>query len=140
MTYLPDVNVWIALAVGEHIHNAAAREWLDTVDERVVFCRVTQMGLLGLLTNQHVMGPDILNSTRSWRMYDAFLTDSRISSVDEPPGIEHHWRISTAYHVEGTNWWTDTYLYAFAAAAGFTLVTFDKQLAARRNVSSRLLK
>jgi predicted nucleic acid-binding protein len=29
---MPDVNVWLALTVGEHIHNAAAREWIDTVD------------------------------------------------------------------------------------------------------------
>jgi predicted nucleic acid-binding protein len=73
-------------------------------------------------------------------MFDAFQTDSRISSVDEPPGLEHHWRAATTHQVDGSNWWTDTYLAAFAAAAGFTVVTFDKQLAARKNVRTHLLK
>jgi predicted nucleic acid-binding protein len=39
-----------------------------------------------------------------------------------------------------SNWWTDTYLAAFAHAAGFTLVTFDAQLAARKNVRTLLLR
>jgi hypothetical protein len=86
------------------------------------------------------MGSDTLNPTRSWHMFDAFQTDSRISSVDEPPGLEHHWRASTTHQIDGSNWWTDTYLAAFAAAAGFTVVTFDKQLAARKNVRTHLLK
>jgi hypothetical protein len=140
MTCLPDVNVWIALAVGEHIHNAAARRWLDNVDDNVVFCRITQMGLLRLLTNQHVMGTDVLTAARAWITFDAFLTDGRISQIGEPPGLDHHWRISTIHQKQGSNWWTDTYLAAFAAAAGVTLVTFDAQLARRRNVSTHLLR
>jgi hypothetical protein len=104
MTCLPDVNVWLALTVGEHTHNAAAREWIDTVDGAIVFCRITQMGLLRLLRNPHVMGPDVLTSTRAWDMFDAFLTDSRISHIGEPPGLEDHWRASTLAEKHGTNW------------------------------------
>lgn len=140
MIYLPDVNVWIALAVGEHTHCAAARAWLDTVDERVVFCRITQMGLLRLLTNPSVMRADTLSLSRAWRMFDAFMTDSRISRVEEPEGLERHWRASAIQQVDGSSWWTDTYLAAFAASAGFILVTFDKQLASRKNVRTLLLK
>jgi hypothetical protein len=98
------------------------------------------MGLLCLLTNPHVMGPDVLTATRAWNMFDAFLTDSRISHIGEPPGLEDHWRVSTLAEKHGTNWWTDTYLAAFAFAADFTLVTFDAQLAARKNVSTHLLR
>jgi toxin-antitoxin system PIN domain toxin len=140
MTCLPDVNVWIALAVGEHMHNAAARKWIDSVEDQIVFCRITQMGLLRLLTNQRVMGPDVLRATQAWAMFDAFLTDSRISRIGEPPGLDHHWRTSNIREKHGSNWWTDTYLAAFASAAGFTLVTFDTQLAARKNVRTRLLR
>jgi uncharacterized protein len=138
MTYLPDVNVWIALAVGEHIHNAASRRWLDNVDDNLVFCRITQM--LRLLTNQHVMGRDVLTAARAWITFDAFLTDDRISQIGEPPGLDHIWRTSTIHEKHGSNWWTDTYLAAFASAAGFTLVTFDAQLAARQNVRTHLLR
>jgi len=140
MTCLPDVNVWIALAVGEHTHNVAARRWLDNFDERVVFCRVTQMGLLRLLTNQHVLRGDAFSPTRAWASYEKYIDDSRISRVEEPAGLDHHWRTSTMKEQQGSNRWTDTYLAAFASAAGFTLVTFDAQLAGRRNVSTRLLR
>jgi predicted nucleic acid-binding protein len=56
MTYLPDVNVWIALAAERHIHHLPARQWFNAIgDERLAFCRITQLGFLRLLTNKHVM-------------------------------------------------------------------------------------
>jgi toxin-antitoxin system PIN domain toxin len=140
MTYLPDVNVWIALVVGEHIHNASAREWIDGVEDNIVFCRVTQMGFLRLLTNARVMGPDVLDAMRAWVTFDSTLSDSRISHIEEPPGLEHHWRLRTNHEKPGSNWWTDSYLAAFASAAGFTLVTFDAQLARRKDVRTHLLR
>jgi uncharacterized protein len=84
------------------------REWIDTVEDRIVFCRVTQMGLLRLLTNRHVMGLDALLPARAWSIFDAFLTDSRISMFSEPRGLEHYWRNSTIRQKDGSNWWTDT--------------------------------
>ena len=98
------------------------------------------MGLLRLLTNPSVMRADTLSLSRAWRMFDAFMTDSRISRVEEPEGLERHWRASAIQQVDGSSWWTDTYLAAFAASAGFILVTFDKQLASRKNVRTLLLK
>jgi toxin-antitoxin system PIN domain toxin len=140
MICLPDVNVWIALAVAEHIHNVAARQWLDNFDGSVVFCRVTQMGLLRLLTNRHVLRTDAFSPTRAWASFDKFMNDSRISWIEEPAGLDHHWRVSTMQEQQGSGWWTDSYLAAFASAAGFTLVTFDAKLAGRRNVRTLLLK
>jgi toxin-antitoxin system PIN domain toxin len=140
MIYFPDVNVWIALAVAEHNHHAVAQEWLDTGEGLIVFCRATQMGLLRLLTNRSALGSDTFSTANAWGAFDEFLRNRRISMCEEPPGLEDHWRVSTMREKQGSNWWTDTYLAAFASAAGFTLVTFDAQLAARKNVSSRLLK
>lgn len=140
MISLPDVNVWIALPVAEHVHHKAAQAWLGTSRGPVVFCRVTQMGLLRILTNQHALGPDTLSPAYAWGAYEALLRNSRISMSDEPPGLDRYWRASTLREQRGSNWWTDTYLAAFASAAGFTLVTFDTQLAARKNVSTRLLR
>jgi hypothetical protein len=60
MIYLPDVNVWIALASDQHIHTASATAWLQSVrNEQVAFCRITELGLLRLLTNVHVMGDEV---------------------------------------------------------------------------------
>ncbi len=56
MVSLPDVNIWIALAAEGHVHHAPAREWFTAqADVSVAFCRITQMGLLRLLTNPDVM-------------------------------------------------------------------------------------
>jgi predicted nucleic acid-binding protein len=45
MTCLPDVNVWLALTVAEHVHHAAATQWFETLErEQIAFCRVTQTG------------------------------------------------------------------------------------------------
>jgi toxin-antitoxin system PIN domain toxin len=140
MISLPDVNVWIALAIAEHIHHEAAQTWLDRSQGAIVFCRITQMGLLRILTNRHALGTDALSPTHAWRVFDAFLRNDRISISEEPLGLDRRWRASTINEKHGSNWWTDTYLAAFASAADLTLVTFDIQLAARKNVSTHLLR
>ncbi len=127
MTYLPDVNVWVALTIGEHIHHAPAADWVSSSSEDVIaFCRVTQLGLLRLLTNSHVLAGDALTVSRAWRTVDAFLEDKRFRMVPEPAGVEEQWRALSKGPSAGPNFWTDAYLAAFAVAAGHTLVTFDK--------------
>jgi uncharacterized protein len=61
MIYLPDVNVWIALAADKHVHHNVAKHWFMNIQaDRVLFCRITQLGFLRLLTNRHVMGEEVL--------------------------------------------------------------------------------
>jgi hypothetical protein len=38
-------------------------------DREAVFCRVTQMELLRLLTDEFVMGKDVVWSRDAWRIY-----------------------------------------------------------------------
>lgn len=70
---LADVNVWLATLVESHPHHAAARRWWreDVLADgrRPVFCRVTQLGLLRLLTNEQVMGPNRRSLAAAWRDY-----------------------------------------------------------------------
>jgi hypothetical protein len=98
------------------------------------------MGLLRLLTNQRVLREDVFTPARAWSAFDTFLANTQISSASEPAGLDRQWRTFTAQHHDGSNWWTDAYLAAFAAAGGYTLVTFDAQLASRKHVRTRLLK
>jgi predicted nucleic acid-binding protein len=49
---------------------------------------------------------------------------------DEPPGIEAAFRTRTLASEPAPKTWTEAYLAAFAEAAGLTLVTFDRALAA----------
>lgn len=79
MTYLPDVNVWIALAAERHIFHNAARHWFSRLgEERLAFCRVTQMGFLRLLTNKHVMQGEVMDPGQAWQAYRAMRSDWRI--------------------------------------------------------------
>jgi toxin-antitoxin system PIN domain toxin len=140
MTCLPDVNVWVALAVAEHVHHRAAKAWFDEVqDDSISFCRVTQMGFLRLLSNPRVMAEDALTAARAWRALDGFYEDSRILFAAEPRGLESSWRALTKHRGAGANFWTDAYLAAFASAAGHTLVTFDGGFGRFNGLNLRLL-
>ena len=141
MTYLPDVNVWVALTIGEHIHHASATAWLSNCHaDIIVFCRVTQMGLLRLLTNSQVMAGDALTPAAAWRSVDAYLADSRFGMVAEPANFEEHWRALSKRPSGGPNFWTDAYLAALVAAGGHTLVTFDKALRQYKSAKVRILQ
>lgn len=140
MTYLADVNVWLALAVVDHIHHAPAVDWFHEPGGHAInFCRITQKGFLRLLTNPRVMGGDVLTASQAWKEYDTLRNNSRIGFEDEPLALEDFWRAQTAGQHSGPNFWTDAYLAAFAAATGLTIVSFDRQFTRRKNVSVRLL-
>jgi predicted nucleic acid-binding protein len=67
ISYFPDINVWMALSVEGHCHNAAAARWLHEVrrEQRLIFSRYTQMGFLRLLTSPAVMGPSVLTRRKA---------------------------------------------------------------------------
>jgi len=140
MIYLPDVNVWVALAIAEHVHHSVAKQWLDSVrPQRLVFCRVAQMGLLRLLTNQRVMGKDNFGGEMAWEIFDALCRDHDAAFAAEPLGFDEVWRSVTRTHHTGANSWTDSYLAAFASAHDFTLVSFDRGFRRYKDVQYKLL-
>jgi uncharacterized protein len=139
MNYLVDVNVWIAISTPGHVHHADALAWFENAsDDRLLFCRVTQMGFLRLITNHRVMGVSVLSPAEAWTVFDELMKDARIGFVDEPRNIEAPWREQTR-HRTGANFWTDAYLAAFAAVADYTIVSFDRQFAQRKDVAVRVL-
>ena len=129
----PDINVWLALTVDKHVHHTIANDWLD--DEgtgiQLHFCRFTQMGFLRLLSSAAVMGDEVLSQIQAWQAYDRWLRDDRVGFLDEPAGIESHFRSATRLRHPAPKDWGDSYLAAFAAAAQLTLVTFDRALRAK---------
>jgi len=125
----PDVNVWIALTYGGHIHHNIARAWFENVDmeARVCFCRFTQLSLLRLLTTQAVMGTDeVMTQAQAWQAFDRWLTDGRILFLEEPPDLDGLFRALSRQHYPNPKTWADSYLAAFAGAADLRLVTFDR--------------
>lgn len=142
MGSLPDVNVLLAILHAEHPHANLANKWLD--EQRatggIAVCRVTQMGLLRLLTRKVVMGERVLSAPKAWGYWNDLLSDSRFAFIEEPPGLEREWLTLSAALPSGASVNTDTYLAAFAQAGGLTLVTFDKGFARFPGLSVEILR
>ena len=126
----PDVNVWIALAWGGHVHHSIATQWFSSQedDSTLCFCRVTQISFLRLLTTQAVMGSDVVTQAEAWQIYGKWMDDSRIAFLDEPSGLEQAFRERSQRKNAAPKDWADAYLLAFAHSAGLRLVTFDRAL------------
>jgi len=136
---LPDVNVWLALTFDFHSHHAAAKSWYEGSSETCSFCRWTQQGFLRLATNPSVFKDDAKSLKQAWRIYDTIVTDPRIAFADEPIGLDAYWRAYTQRRSFSPHVWSDAYLAAFARAASFELVTFDKGFAQYKGTSCKIL-
>jgi len=139
VSLFPDLNVWIALSVAGHSHNAEAWNWLRLLprEVRLIFSRYTQVGLLRLLTNESAMGEQTLTLKKAWGVYERWVTDPRVEFYPEPRGMEAAFREATAPFAAkpASKWVGDCYLLAFSKQSGAALVTFDKALheAARKH-------
>ena len=126
----PDINVWVALSHGRHLHHDVANDWLASQesDVRLCFCRFTQLGFLRLLTSEAVMGEDVLTQAEAWVNYDRWLKNDNVTLVEERPELEHRFRALTRSRQASPKVWGDAYLAAFAETSQLTLVTFDRAL------------
>ena len=138
--FLPDVNVWIALAFATHIHHAKAKNWFDGLPiGPCFFCRMTQQGFLRLATDPRVLLANAVTLPEAWKMYDDILRDVRVSFSDEPVGVEPIWRRLTQGATFTPKVWNDAFLVAFAEAAGYEWVTFDKGFTRYANAKYTIL-
>lgn len=124
---LPDVNLWLALAVADHPHHdRASRYWQAEAQDFVAFCRTTSLGLLRLTTNGTVMGGRPLSTEDAWNLYQAFRQLDEVVMAAEPAdACDTVLGESVGAGVVTSRLWTDAYLAALAKAAGWRLVTFD---------------
>lgn len=123
---LPDLNVWVALAIAEHPHHLAAQAyWQHRAAARVWFCRVTMLGLVRLLSQPRLMGEAALGLRDAFDVYLRFAALPEVGLCQEPPDCE---QLLPDLLEPGTppRLWTDTYLAAFALSGSLRLVTFDK--------------
>lgn len=138
--FLPDINLWLALAFESHFHHSAAKRWFDgSPSGSFFFCRLTQQGFLRLATNPKVVKAEAVSLSRAWDLYDAILSDPRVAFVEESENIESFWRGYTQRPAFAPNVWSDAYLAAFTRTAGLELVTFDKGFAQYKNLSCTIL-
>ena len=128
---LVDVGVWLAAVWERHAHHPVAAGWVHEQSDDLAFCRVTQMGLLRLLSNPAVMGDDAVDRSRAWLVFDQLWADERVLWADEPGELNAVWRAISARDDKSRKLWTDDYLAAFAQTSGMTLATLDRKLPGR---------
>ena len=128
---LVDVGVWLAAVWGRHVHYPVASEWVNGQTDNLVFCRVTQMGLLRLLPNSAIMGGDAVDRRQAWQLFDQLRSDERVLWAEEPDGLAAVWRAISARDDKSHKLWTDDYLVAFAQASDLPLATLDRKLPGR---------
>jgi len=99
-------------------------------NDRLIFSRYTQLGFLRLLTNEAVMGDQILALGEAWRTYDRWLEDPRVEFYPEPNGVDSTFRKMTRHlsTQPASKAIGDCWLLAFTAGIQATLVTFDRAL------------
>ncbi len=135
---LPDINVWLALAVQEHPHHAAAKRYWEgvqldmhstphTAPQKIYFCRTTMLGLVRLLCQPNVVGEGALALPAAWAVYQSFRALPLIDLLADPADCDA--AIETLLSAQGAlpaRLWTDAYLAALAQSSGMRLVTFDR--------------
>jgi toxin-antitoxin system PIN domain toxin len=128
---LVDVGVWLAAVWGRHVHYPVASVWVNAQADDLVFCRVTQLGLLRLLSNPAIMGGDAVDRSQAWRLFDQLWSDERVLWAEEPDGLDAVWRAISARDDKSHKLWADDYLAAFAQASDLPLATLDRKLPGR---------
>lgn len=76
------------------------------------------------------MEDETLTQSQAWKIYLAWRQDERVEFHEEPPGLDAEFFRGSQSNQARPHDWADHYLAAFAKAAGLTLVTHDKKLAA----------
>jgi hypothetical protein len=102
------------------MHFRPAWAWYKNLPPGTVllFCRITQLGLLRLLTTQSVMGQGTLTQAQAWEAYDRLLTTGGAKFIDEPAGMESVFRSLSGSQQASPKEWADSYLSALSFTAG----------------------
>jgi toxin-antitoxin system PIN domain toxin len=135
----PDVNVWLALLLEDHVHRKVALRWWETAPfEIMAFSRFTQMSVLRLLTTAAVMNHRPLTMAHAWKVFDRLFEDDRVALFPEPATLEAIFREHASARRASPKLWADAYLLAFAQGHDGCMVSFDRALA-RRSTNCVLL-
>jgi toxin-antitoxin system PIN domain toxin len=132
LSSFPDINVWMAVLIADHVHRTAVSTWWDSDGpELIAFTRLTQIGLLRLLTTSAAMNGKPLTMRQAWAAYDRLFDDDRVVFIGEPAGAEHVFRSLSRLAQPSPKLWADAWLLSVAEQADATVITFDRALAAK---------
>ncbi|MES2973194.1 MAG: TA system VapC family ribonuclease toxin [Pseudomonadota bacterium] len=133
---LPDINVWLALALKEHVHHEAAlRYWAEVQasdaaapghEPALWFCRATMLGLVRLMCQPKVVGAGAMALHDAFALYRSYLALPGVGLLPEPPTSDVELEALVAARAIPPRMWSDAWLASQARASGLRLVTFDK--------------
>ena len=128
----PDVNVWFAVLVQDHVHHSTAKAWWDADEsEAIMLSRFTQLSLLRLLTTSAAMRGQPQTLAQAWNAYDRLFEDTRVAFYAEPPRIDSTLRRLSSSNTSSPKVWADAYMLSFAEGVHATVITFDRAIANR---------
>jgi len=123
---LADVSAILPLLVLDHEHNKPARRWFDRLSaDELGLCRHTQIAVIRLLGNPHIMGELAMPASHAWRMLQELLQDERVLFLQEPENIDSIFSTLLTWPFPAARLVGDAYLAAFAMASSRRMVTFD---------------
>lgn len=110
----PNLNVWIALSIRTHEHHHIAWTWYRSLREleELAFCRMSQLGLMRLLSTQSVAKHETLNQLQAWAVFDGWMENGGATYLEEPFGIETEFRFYASRATPSPKGWGDSYLLA----------------------------
>jgi uncharacterized protein len=129
---IPDINVWLALAVEEHPHHAVAKAYWEALQANPIaerslwFCRVTMLGLIRLLAQPKVMGQGVLTLAQANAVYQNFLAIPGVGLLADTESTDEFLRRFLNISNLPNRFCTDAYLAALSESSGARLVTFDE--------------
>jgi hypothetical protein len=87
-----------------------ARQWFESSpEEKLFFCRFTQLPILLLLTSAAVLGSD-KKMPGAWDLWDKVCADDRVAYLSEAEAIAPELRRQSRLRTSSPKVWADAYL------------------------------
>jgi hypothetical protein len=129
LTSLPDVNVLLALAWGNHPHHEAAHQWFAAESSSGWgTCLLTQSGFVRLSVNPQVVKTSI-GCREAIALLEAIIAHPRHNYYGSAPPLTETPFAELARKIVGHRQVADATLLHIAKAHGLKLVTFDRPAA-----------
>ena len=124
---LPDLNVWLALSWPDHSHHQqAVHYWEQQAADQVLFCTVTALGLVRLVSQPKLMGVAVKNAAEASALLHALCQQPGVQLAEpEHNGWEVFHQLLRIAELPA-RLCTDAHLAALAIANGWRLVSFDR--------------
>jgi toxin-antitoxin system PIN domain toxin len=124
---LPDLNVWLALSWPGHSHHRqAVHYWEQQAADQVLFCTVTALGLVRMVSQPKLMGVAVKNAAEASALLHALCQQPGVQLAEpEHNGWEVFHQLLRIAELPA-RLCTDAHLAALAIANGWRLVSFDR--------------